>query len=99
MLQNFLTDIKGSHFDLAGFAKSQPNKRVINRERLEHLEWIEIVTKPLIGEIQAGADYCHVSDRSFQKHSALLHISESAIDSETRKNGRINRDAAIAKNT
>ena len=99
MLENLLTDIESSNFDISTLAEAQSKKRVVNCERLQHLERIEIVTKSLIGEIQTGPDYRYPGDRSFWEHGPVSDIAQRTVDAEARQNGRIERDAPITKYT
>ena len=97
MLENLLTNVECDDFNLSRFGEFQSNKRIVNRERLQRLERIKIVTESFVGEIQTRSDYRHASYRSLCKHCSVLHVAQRALNAEARQNGRINRDAAIAK--
>ena len=64
MLENLLTNVERDNFNLSRFGESQSNKRIVNREWLQRLERIKIVTESLVGEIQTRPDYRHASYRS-----------------------------------
>src|SRR5262245_13162584 len=96
MLENLLTDIESSNFDLSTLAEAESKKRVVNCERLQHLERIKIVTKSLIGEIQTRPDYRYARDRSFWKHCPVSHIAQRTADAEARRDGPAERAAPSA---
>src|SRR2546430_11714942 len=84
MLENLLTNVECDDFNLSRFGESQSNKRIVNRERLQRLERIKIVTESFVGEIQTRPDYRHASYRSLCKRCSVLHVAQD------RKSTRLN---------
>src|SRR5438045_1098648 len=63
MLENLLTNVERDNFNLSRFGESQSNKGIVNRERLQRLERIKIVTESFVGEIQSRPDYRYAITR------------------------------------
>src|SRR5205809_3801845 len=97
MLENLLTNVECDDFNLSRFGESESNKRIVNRERLQRLERIKVVTESFIGEIQTRADHRDASNLSLWKHCPVLHVPQRSLNAEARQNGCIKRDAAIVK--
>src|SRR5436190_1205442 len=84
-------------FKSTGLHERMTSERIVNRERLQRLERIKVVTESFIGEIQTRADHRDASNLSLWKHCPVLHVPQRSLNAEARQNGCIKRDAAIVK--